>query len=63
VLTLAEGETPGVVTLPAEPVLLPLAVWLARRDETSIATPAPLGVWLDSDEGPEALAGDIDASP
>jgi hypothetical protein len=40
-------------------VLLPLAVWLARRDEIIAATLA-LGVWLDSDEGPEALAGDLD---
>jgi uncharacterized protein (DUF934 family) len=47
------------VPLPAAPVLLPLAVWRARRDEI-IARDQPLGVWLDSDEGPEALAGDID---
>ncbi|WP_288130628.1 DUF934 domain-containing protein [Accumulibacter sp.] len=59
VLTLADGETPETITLPAAPVLLPLAVWRARRDEI-IARDQPLGVWLDSDEGPEALAGDID---
>ena len=58
VLTLAEGDTPESLRLPAEPALVPLAVWLARRDEL-IATPAPLGVWLDSHEGPEALAADI----
>lgn len=59
VLRLAEGETPASVVLPAEPVLLPLAVWLARRDEV-LARYVRIGVWLDSDEGPEALAGDID---
>ena len=57
--TLAADETPATVTLPAAPVLLPLAVWLARRDEIIARYPQP-GVWLDSDEGPEALAGDTD---
>lgn len=59
VLTLAEGETPASVALPAEPVLLPLSVWLARRDEV-VAAHRQLGVWLDSDQGPEKLADDID---
>ena len=59
VLTLAADETPATVTLPAAPVLLPLAVWLARRDEIIARYPQP-GVWLDSDEGPEDLAGDTD---
>ena len=58
-LTLGEGETPAAVALPAEPVLLPLSVWLARGDEVA-ATYRQLGVWLDSDQGPEALADDID---
>ena len=58
-LRLAEGETAASVVLPAGPVLLPLAVWLARRDEV-IACHDRIGVWLDSDEGPEMLAGDID---
>ena len=58
-LTLAAGETPATVTLPADPVLLPLPVWLARRAEISSLYPT-LGVWLDSHEGPEALADDID---
>ncbi len=47
------------MTLPAHPVLLPLAVWLARRAEIS-SLYRTLGVWLDSHEGPEALADDID---
>ncbi|MCB1933737.1 DUF934 domain-containing protein [Accumulibacter sp.] len=59
VLTLTEDETPEAVVLPTQPTLLPLAVWLARKDEI-VAANQPLGVWLDSHEGPEALAGDID---
>ena len=58
VLTLAEGETADSVALPAAPALLPLAVWLARRDEI-LARAGEFGVWLDSDEGPEAIAGDL----
>lgn len=59
VFTIADGETPATVTLPAAPALLPLAVWLARRDEVISACARP-GVWLDADEGPEALVGDIE---
>ena len=58
-LTMAAGETPATVTLPADPVLLPLPVWLARRTEIS-SLYRTLGVWLDSHEGPEALADDVD---
>jgi len=57
VLRLAAGESAEAVALPARPVLLPLAVWLARRDEVLRRYPQ-IGVWLDSDEGPEGLAGD-----
>jgi uncharacterized protein (DUF934 family) len=57
VLSLAPDESAGTVPLPAGPVLLPLAVWLARRDEVLRLYEQP-GVWLDSDEGPEALADD-----
>ena len=59
VLTPADGEAPEAVALPDGLVLLPLSIWLARRAEL-IAGQRPLGVWLDSDEGPEALAGDVD---
>ncbi len=57
VLSLAAGESAETIPLPAGPVLLPLAVWLARRDEVLQRDEQP-GVWLDSDEGPEALAED-----
>jgi uncharacterized protein (DUF934 family) len=51
-----EGELPEV---PAEgDVIVPLALWLARR-EAFLAYPGKLGVWLDANEGPEAIAGDL----
>ena len=59
VLKLADGETAESVALPAAPTLLPLAVWLARKQEV-IARQQPIGVWLESSEGPEAIAGDLD---
>jgi uncharacterized protein (DUF934 family) len=59
ILKLAEGETAQSVALPEEPTLLPLAVWLARKDEI-LARKKPVGVWLDSSEDPQALAGDLE---
>ena len=59
VLKLSEGETPESVALPNDNPIVPLAVWLARRDEL-LARQRPAGVWLDSHEGPEAIAGDIE---
>ena len=58
VLKLAEGETPESVDLPNDNPIVPLAVWLARRDEL-LARQRPVGVWLDSHEGAETLAGDL----
>ena len=58
VLKLAEDETPEAITLPDAPTLLPLAVWLARKDEI-LARRQPVGVWLESGEGPEAIANDL----
>lgn len=59
VLKLAEGETPASVPLDDAKTLVPLAVWQARKDEI-IGQCQPIGVWLDSHEGPEAIAGDLD---
>ena len=58
ILKLSEGETAESIALPEGPVLLPLAVWLAHRDEI-LASAGPFGVWIDSSEGPEAIAGDL----
>ena len=48
--------------LPALPengdFILPLALWLERRAELT-ERPGRLGVWLDSHEGPEAIAADV----
>ena len=59
ILRLAEGEAAESVALPAAPTLLPLAVWLARKDEI-LALDKAVGVWLDSHEGAEAIAGDLE---
>ena len=51
-----QGERPGV---PAQgDVVVPLALWLARRD-AFLAHPGRLGVWLDANEDPEAIAADL----
>jgi uncharacterized protein (DUF934 family) len=52
----ASGELPEV---PREgQAIVPLALWLAHR-EAFLACPGALGVWLDANEGPEAIAGDL----
>lgn len=52
----AKGELPEV---PARgDVIVPLGLWLARR-EGFLAYPGRLGVWLDANEGPEAIAKDL----
>ncbi len=58
-LVLAADQAPETIRLPSAPTLLPLAVWLARRHEL-LASDRILGVWLDSHQGPEDLAGDLD---
>lgn len=49
-------------TLPALPqrgdFIVPLALWLERRAEL-LARPGRLGLWLDSHEEPEVIAGDL----
>ena len=59
VLKLADGETPESVALADEDSFVPLTVWQARKDEI-LAHQRPVGVWLDSGEGPEAIADDLD---
>jgi uncharacterized protein (DUF934 family) len=62
---LAEGDAAESITLPAGPLLVPLAVWNARKAELNEqqARGTPVGVWLDVTEGPEAIAGDLAALP
>ncbi len=58
VLKLAEGESAETVALPEQATLLPQAVWQARKTEI-LARPIEIGLWLESDEGPEAIADDL----
>lgn len=51
-----DGAQPEVPA--AGNVVVPLALWRARREEL-IARPGKLGVWLESNEGPEAIAADL----
>jgi uncharacterized protein (DUF934 family) len=53
----ADRTLPGVPA--AGDVIVPLAVWQAGR-EVLLARPGRIGVWLDSNEGPEAIAGDLE---
>lgn len=62
VLELAENETPQSVRLPVGPILVPVAVWQARREELirrNWEHGEPLGVWLAPDQGPESIAEDL----
>ncbi|MCC4114134.1 DUF934 domain-containing protein [Aromatoleum toluclasticum] len=61
IVTVAEGEEAAAVAIPAGRVIVPLAAWLARRDE--LAARGDVGVWFASNEGPEALAADIARMP
>ena len=58
-LVLAEGEAADSVALPNAQVIFPLAVWQAQRTAI-LAQPHPVGVWLDSHEGAEELANDLE---
>ncbi len=57
-LALAEGENAEAVALPAGPVLFPLPVWQARKDEI-LARGTPVGLFLQDDEKVEDVAADL----
>ena len=61
ILTVAEGEDAAAVAVPAGRVIVPLAAWLARREE--LAARGDVGVWFASSEGPESLEADIARMP
>jgi uncharacterized protein (DUF934 family) len=61
VLRLGEGETAEAVAIPEGRVIVPLAVWQARRD--SLTARGNVAVWLASDERPEALKDDLALLP
>ncbi len=50
---------PEAASIPQGDIIVPLAMWQARREEL-IARSARLGVWLNSDEEPATIAADLD---
>ena len=58
VLHLAAGDTPETVALPPGRLIVPLAVWQARRAELA-ARAGQIGVWLAGSDDPAALAADL----
>ncbi len=60
-LTLAADADPASAPLPDGPVIVPLALWQARR-ETLLAR-GQVAVWLDSHERAEAIAADLAKLP
>jgi uncharacterized protein (DUF934 family) len=52
----ADGALPEIPA--AGDLIVPLALWLARRDDL-LARSGGLGVWLNANEGPEAIAADL----
>ncbi|OZG73629.1 oxidoreductase [Hahella sp. CCB-MM4] len=54
---LEKAEAADQQQVPEGKVVVPLATWLAQKD--SLSSRADIGVWLDSDEEPEALADHI----
>jgi uncharacterized protein (DUF934 family) len=56
----ASAEVIAALEIPPGSVLVPLPVWLARRDElTPRLEQGEIGVWIDSHEAPEALAESV----
>ncbi|HUH37156.1 MAG TPA: DUF934 domain-containing protein [Spongiibacteraceae bacterium] len=54
------GERDAVdIEIPDGPLIVPLALWQARQAE--LRGRADLGVWLDSDQPPAAIAADLEA--
>lgn len=57
----ANASEIAAIEVPAGKVLIPLALWLARREELAARLASgTLGVWLDSFEEPEALAASVE---
>jgi uncharacterized protein (DUF934 family) len=51
------GELPEVPE--SGDAIVPLALWLGGR-ENFLAYPKRIGVWLDANEGPDAIAGEVE---
>lgn len=61
VLRLEEGDVPETVAVPAGKFIVPLAVWQAQR--ATLQQRSDIGVWIASDERPEALKNDAAKLP
>lgn len=62
----ASADAIAGVEVPQGRVLVPLSVWVARRDELAArADRCEIGIWIDSHEVPEPLAetGELDRFP
>lgn len=62
-LEVPAGDNAETVGLPLWPLLVPLSVWRARREELILREHEhglPMGVLLAPDEEPEAIAADVD---
>jgi uncharacterized protein (DUF934 family) len=55
---IAKPETTGAIELPEGQIIVPLSVWQQQRESLSSRS-GEVGVWLDSDEPPQALANDL----
>ena len=60
-LTLAEGDAPEAVSVPAGKTIVPLTVWQAQRSK--LRDRADIGVWIASSERPEVLKDDVAKLP
>ncbi|WP_369601936.1 DUF934 domain-containing protein [Hahella sp. SMD15-11] len=58
---LPKTTMPESQQVPQGHVIVPLSTWLAQKAELAARDRSTLGVWLDSDEEPEVLAGDTEA--
>lgn len=62
-MILGKSETAENARLPIGPLLVPLAVWKARRTELihrEYEHGWPLGIWLSTEESAEEIANDIE---
>lgn len=55
---LQASDTPETLEIPAGDVIVPLNVWLARKDEL-LKRDGKTAVWLSSTDEPEAIASDL----
>jgi len=61
VLRLTEGDTAETFAVPAGKVIVPLTVWQAQH--AKLQSRSDIGVWIASDERPEALKDDVARLP